>query len=264
MTLEHRWKAVRVVLLGAAVVSLSAGPPFRTDDPQPVDPGHLELYLFSMGQRGTGDSAGFGPTVEFNYGVLPDTQFHIIVPYAYDRPKGGPSQGGLGDVEAGLKFRFLHETPVLPQIGLFPLVELHTGSPDLGLGSGHTPVFLPIWLQKTWGAWTSYGGYGWWRNPGDGNRNWSYAGWLLQRDFGEALTLGGEAFRSTASTFGGQASSGFNAGGQMNFSEKHHLLFSAGRNVTGERQTFFYLGYQLTIGTFGNLADWFQRSRSRP
>jgi hypothetical protein len=250
------------LMLGALGVELAAGPPFRTDDPEPVELGHLELYLFSLGQRLPGDSSGFGPAVEFNYGILPDTQFHVIVPYAYDRSQGLPSQGGLGDTEVGLKYRFLHESENLPQVGIFPFVEIPTGNADRRLGAGHTQVYLPIWLQKAWGPWTSYGGYGWWRNPGDGNRNWTYTGWLLQRDLGEHLTLGVEAFRTTAMTWSGLAATGFDVGGQVNLTPMHHLLFSAGRNVTGATQTYFYLGYQLTTGTFGNLGDWFNHSRS--
>ncbi|HJW08093.1 MAG TPA: hypothetical protein VJ483_00565, partial [Holophagaceae bacterium] len=251
--------AFRTLLLALSGTALLAGPPFKTDDPAPVDLGHLEFYLFSAGQRIPGESSGLGPAVEFNYGILPDTQFHLIVPYAYDRPQGAPSQGGLGDTEIGIKFRFLHETDTLPQIGIFPLVEVPTGDADKALGAGHTQVYLPVWIQKSWGPWTTYGGYGWWRNPGEGNRNWSYAGWLLQRDLGERVTLGAEAFHTTAARLDGQASTGFNAGGQVNLSEKHHLLFSAGRNFSGDTQTYFYVGYQLTTGTFGNLGDWFRR-----
>jgi hypothetical protein len=261
MTAGSGGRVLLSLVLGALGFPLSAGPPFLTDDPQPVDLGHLELYVFSSGQHVPGDSAGFGPALEFNYGILPDTQFHAVVPYAYDRPRDAPAQGGLGDVELGLKVRFLHETTTLPQIGIFPLVELPTGDANKGLGAGHTQVYLPLWLQKSWGPWTTYGGYGWWRNPGEGNRNWGYTGWLLQRDLGEHWTLGVEAFRRTASTLVGQAATGYNAGGQFNFSEKYHLLFSAGRNVSGDRQTFYYLGYQLTTGTFGNLSDWFRRGR---
>jgi hypothetical protein len=255
-------RALRLLLLGLLGVASYAGPPFRTDDPQPVDPGHLELYLFAAGQHASGGSSGLGPAVEFNYGFLPDMQFHAIVPYAYNRPQEGPSRTGLGDLEAGLKVRFIHETDTLPQVGLFPLVELPTGRAEQGLGSGHTQVYLPVWAQKTWGAWTTYGGYGWWRNPGEGNRDWHYVGWLLQRDFGTQLTLGAEAFHSTTMTLGGQAASGFNAGGQLNFSEKHHLLFSAGCTVGGARQSSFYLGYQFTTGSFGDLRDWFHRGHA--
>lgn len=262
---EERRCLARAIAFASLLVPLAAraGPPFRTDDPQPVDLGHLELYLFAAGQRVPGDKSGIGPAVEFNYGVLPDTQFHVIVPFAFDRPQDMPSHGGLGDCEVGIKYRFLHETDTLPQIGVFPLAEIPTGRADEGLGAGQTQVYLPIWLQKSWGPWTTYGGYGWWRNPGEGNRNWSYLGWLIQRDLGKSVTLGVEAFRNTAMTTGGTASSGFNAGGQANLSEAHHVLFSAGRCFTGAERSFFYVGYQFTAGTFGSLGDLFHRGRPR-
>lgn len=243
-----------------ACAALCAGPPFKTDDPEPVELGHLEFYVFAAGQRTAGDSSGLGPAVEFNYGILPETQFHLVLPLAYDRPEGGPSQRGLGDTEVGFKVRFLTETDTRPQIGVFPLVEIPTGNADKNLGAGHTQVYLPIWVQKSFGPWTTYGGYGWWRNPGAGNRDWSFAGWLLQRDLGEHVTLGGELVHSTAATLDGQASDAVDLGGQVNFGEKHHLLFSLGRAFHGDRQTSFYLGYQLTTGTWGNLGDWFRHT----
>jgi len=242
------WKSMVFAALAAGGPAY-AGPPFRTDDPQPVDPGHLELYLFAAGQQAQGARSGVGPAVEFNYGLLPDTQIHLIVPRAYDA-----GRTGAGDTELGVKYRFLHETDTLPQVGSFPLIVLPTAR--AGLGSGHTQVYLPVWVQKSWGPWTTYGGAGWWRSPGTGNRNWTYAGWLAQRDLGEKLTLGAEAFHTTAATVAGQASGGFNAGGQVNLSERHHLLFSAGRTVSGERSSFFYLGYQFTAGGFGTLGSW--------
>jgi hypothetical protein len=240
-----------------------AGPPFKTDDPEPVDLGHLEAYLFSLGGSAPGGVAGIGPAVEFNYGILPDTQFHIIVPYAFDRPPDASDQGGIGDIEVGIKYRFIHETGTLPQIGIFPLVEIPSGNADKGLGAGHAQLYLPVWAQKSWGPWTTYGGYGWWRNPGAGNRNWNYLGWLVQRDLGKRLTLGVEATYNTATAMGSRASTGFDTGGQVNLSEKHHILFSVGRSVAGERRAYFYLGYQLTTGTFGSLGDWFRHRQPR-
>jgi hypothetical protein len=255
-------KGCCLLLLALLGRPLLAGPPFRTDDPEPVAPGHLEFYVFGAGQRAPEGTSGMGPALEFNYGILSDAQFHVVVPWAFDRTRDAPGQAGRGDTELGVKVRFLHETGGRPQVGVFPLVELPTGDAAKGLGAGHTQVYLPVWIQKGWGPWTTYGGWGWWRNPGEGNRNWTYAGWLLQRDFGERLTLGGELFRTTASTLDGETSSGFDLGGQVNLGEMHHLLFSAGRNVSGERQTFAYLGYQLTTGTFGTLADWFRKGRA--
>ena len=104
----------KVVLLSVLwlipAVSTFAGPPFRTDDPIPVDYHHGEIYLFSTGTRDSDGTGGVGPAVEFNYGILSDTQFHLIVPMAYDAPRDEASHFGYGDTEIGVKCRLVHET----------------------------------------------------------------------------------------------------------------------------------------------------------
>ncbi len=93
------WTAL--LIPGAAI----AGPPFRTDDPEPVEYQHWEFYTFSSGTHVSGDTSGVGPAIEFNYGLIPNGQFHIVVPAAFDSPAGGPKQFGLGDTELGFKYR---------------------------------------------------------------------------------------------------------------------------------------------------------------
>jgi hypothetical protein len=43
-----------------------AGPPFITDDPEPVDLGHWEVYAFSAGAAGPGDASGAEPAAPFH------------------------------------------------------------------------------------------------------------------------------------------------------------------------------------------------------
>jgi hypothetical protein len=246
-----------VVLLPAQVVQ--AGPPFVTDDPDPVDYGHWEVYVFSDYQHlhihGT-DPAQIGtdsaqiPAVEINYGLIPDVQLHLIVPGTYDRVPGGTSQYGIGDTELGFKYRFVHETDTLPEVGIFPLVELPTGPASLGLGTGYTHYFFPIWLQKSFSEdkkWTTYGGGGFWYNPGDDNRNYYRLGWELQHDLSDHLTLGGEIYHETPYANGIPGHTAFNLGGYWNFDEHQHLLFSAGRDFQGPTRFACYLGFQWTF-----------------
>lgn len=169
-----------------------------------------------------------------------------------DRPAGGPTQYGLGDVELGLKYRFVLEDDHgwRPQVGVFPLVELPTGDANRGLGAGYTRLFLPVWLQKSSGPWLTYGGGGYWINPGSGNRNYWFAGWLVQRQVTKRLALGVEAYYQTASVVGGKSSLGFNVGGVYDFDEHNHFLFSAGRglaNASATNQFSYYLAYQRTF-----------------
>src|SRR5512140_3053355 len=244
---SRAWSALTGCVLLAAAPALS-GPPYVTDDPEPVPLRHWELYLAATRTTDGGDRAGDAPHFEVNFGAAPNLQLHLIVPVAYARPAGGGTTLGLGDVEAGAKFRFVEETEGRPQIGTFPLVELPTGDAGRDLGAGHVRVFLPVWLQKSFGKMSTYGGGGYWINPGTGNRNWWYAGWQMQFQLTTFLAPGAEVFYQTAQTDAGRAEVHFNVGVVVDLGESHHVLVSAGRAVHGCNCTHAYLSYLLTLG----------------
>ena len=225
-----------------------AGPPFITDDPEPVEYCHWEIYLASQHTKDKDEWSGTAPHFEVNYGTLPNLQLHLIAPFSYVSPNDGSSHYGFGDMELGVKYRFVEEEGHLPMVATFPLVGLPTGNHNKGLGAGHMRAFLPLWLQKSWGPWTTYGGGGYFINPGSENKNYWYAGAVLQRDLSEKVTLGGELFYTTPRAVGEGSRTGFNVGGLFNFSEEHHLLFSAGRDIHGPDRFLMYLGYQVTFG----------------
>jgi hypothetical protein len=225
-----------------------AGPPFITDDPQPVEYRHGEFYISSIYTDTRDAKTGTAPHIEANYGIVPDVQLHLLLPLAFSHPNGGATSYGLGDTELGVKYRFIHESGTIPQVGIFPLVHLPTGDSDRGLGSGHVQEFLPVWLQKSWGPWTTYGGGGYWINPGTDNKNYWQLGWLVQRDITKALTLGGEVFHFGKQTTDGRVETGYNIGGIINLSEEHHILFTAGSDIAGDTRFLAYLGYQWTFG----------------
>src|SRR5512135_1954309 len=84
-----RLSAVIVLLLVVLSVGppLLAGPPFMTDDPEPVEHQHWEFYVASQYANDNDGASGTAPHVELNYGVVPDVQLHLIVPNAFDRPR---------------------------------------------------------------------------------------------------------------------------------------------------------------------------------
>ncbi len=234
-----------LLALGAAG-GLRAGPPFLTDDPEPVDLHHWEFYLFGQGDRTSGADNAVGPAVELNYGNAPETQLHLVAPLSSVSPGGTVFTSVYGDTEIGVKLRLLDETSTLPQIGIFPMAELATGDASRGLGNGRTWYRLPLWMQKSWGPWTTYGGGGVALNSAPGQRNYGFAGWLLQRDFGPRLTLGGELFRQGPDTAADRGFLAANAGGSLNVTENFSLLFSAGRSLSGDRHVLWYLGLYWT------------------
>jgi hypothetical protein len=231
-----------------AATSASAGPPYATDDPEPVEYRHWELYLASQSALDKSGWAGTAPHVEVNYGVVPKVQLHVIAPFAYSRPRQESAAYGYGDTELGIKVRFLEERKWTPQIGTFPFLEVPTGSSRLGLGNGTAQVFLPVWLQKSFGSWASYGGAGVWIDAGQRDRHWWYFGWQVQRRLSKGFTLGAEVFHQTPKEHGGESDTRFNLGGVIDFTDTHHLLLSAGRGIIGPNWFQGYIAYLMTLG----------------
>ncbi len=93
MLLISRILIITLVLIFLAASSF-AGPPFRTDDPEPVEYGHWEAYVASQGSFDRDVTSITTPNFEINYGILPDTQVHLITPFEYVKPKGQPSHHG--------------------------------------------------------------------------------------------------------------------------------------------------------------------------
>jgi len=234
--------------LAVAAAGARAGAPYFTDDPEPVDYQHTEIYLASQLVRTPGDSSGTLISYEENFGIAPDVHLHIILPVFFDAPSGQGLQVGYGDTEIGIKYRFIEETPDHPQFAIYPTVEVPTGDGARGLGTGHAQLYLPLWLQKSIGDWTTYGGGGYWINPGAGNRNWVFLGWMVQRQVRPNLAIGVEVFHETAMQVGSDSSTRVNVGVVWDLSETNHLLASAGPVVSGPSGYQAYLGLQITPG----------------
>ena len=261
-------KNIRFVSRTLAVMCFTAvvwaGPPFQTDDPEPIDYKNYEFYTFANSDGTRLETDTEGPAVEFNWGALPNVHLHIIVPEAAILPANnqafaplsiGPRTFGLGDIETGIKYRFVQETKHVPMIGTFTMIELPTGNYNRGLGVGQTWFKVPIWLQKSFGPWTTYGGGGETiisaKVPG--YRNYSFAGWLVQRDLGKKWTLGTEVFSHGPEGDAApqtQSATLMDFGGYYKFhgDESYQLLFCYGHTIAGQMENYAYLGLYWTWG----------------
>jgi hypothetical protein len=225
--------------------TVQAGPPFQTDDPDPVPLHHYEAYLFGTADRGSGATNWGFPAVEFNIGAAPNLQLHVTIPGGYVNPGGA---FGIGDIEVGVKYRLMQESKKRPEAGIFPLLELPTGNSRMGLGNGQLWARLPLWAQKSFGLWTTYGGAGYQINRAPGMKDSMFAGWLVQRQISKRLVLGVETYHQEAQAIEARQTTFVDSGGYYNFSDQLSLLFMLGRTVTGERHTIGYLGLYYTWG----------------
>ena len=247
-----------VLFLACPLIAM-AGPPFLTDDPEPVDYQHWEFYIASQHTETTDGWSGTAPHFELNFGVAPDVQLHLIAPLAYDAPSGTSKHYGYGDTELGVKFRFIQETENLPEVGIFPLLEIPTGNEQDGLGSGHVQAFLPLWLQRRFGDWTVYGGGGYGISSGAGNENWGFGGVVAQWQVTHNAFLGAEVYHRTKMETEGREDTAFNIGTVIDLTEHQHLLLSAGRSIGGPTNFQVYIAYQFTFGPelFHLIGSWF-------
>lgn len=237
-----------LLIICFAFSTVWAGPPFMTDDPEPVPFRHYEYYLFSTADRSSEDYNAVLPAMEFNVGAAPNLQLHIVAPLQFHIPNDGPTNCGFGDIELGAKYRFVEEKGWRPQIGIFPMLEIPTGNSQLNLGNGSLWTRLPLWIQKTHGPWTSYGGGGYIINHALGMRDHFFFGWQLQREINRHLTLGGEWFNPGRDSQLGENTHIVNLGGFYNFKEGFSFLFTAGHSIAGDSHLVAYGGLYWTWG----------------
>ncbi len=247
-----RWYRL-IIGAGLTMVTLPAvaGPPFVTDDPEPVDEGHFEINIASVGQVQQIGTTSPAPMVDANWGAAADLQLHAGFGLAFADIEGHFTTG-IGDTELGFKYRFVHQDADgwRPEIAFFPIAVLPTGDASRSLGTGHLQTLLPIWVEKDWGSWTTYGGGGFQENHHRSDRNYWLVGWTLLRQVSHDLQFGGEIYHQTASTAGQPVTTAFNLGGTWDLSETGHILFSAGRGLEHAAindRFSFYLGYRITM-----------------
>lgn len=231
-------------LLACASAAVLAGPPFVTDDPEPVDYRHWEINTAATGAWHSGRASLGLPSVDINYGAAPNLQLHAQPRYSIERD--GDTRRGLDDTEVGVKYRLYERKADVASLmlGIYPMYQLSTGARRLGPDRGAKGMFLPVWAQYERGDWTAYGGWGYRINRGQDSRNSTFTGVTLLRKVAEGLQLGAEVFHETPAAMDAASTAGFNVGGTKALTEQMALLFSLGGSHGDERSNLFYLGLQ--------------------
>jgi hypothetical protein len=212
--------AVLAVLMLGATPAI-AGPPFDTDDPEPTDLGHWEIYAFTAADHAGGVTTG-ATGLDLNFGAFKGVQLTATLPVDFVDDRG--THAGVGNVELGVKYRFIDRGSF--SIAVFPRLIAPTASRRFG--TGRAQMLLPVWAQKDMGAWSLFGGGGYTINPGAGNRNFWQGGVALTRQVTPKLSLGIEATAEGPSAAGERSKATLGIGGVYRLHGPFSLLFSAG------------------------------------
>jgi hypothetical protein len=215
-----------------------AGPPYLTDDPEPTDLHHWEIYNFVAGERDA-DEFSLDAGEDINYGAAKDLQLTMVLPLHQET--GQPLD--VGNVELGVKWRFARQHPGTPSVdaSFFPSVSVPTGR-----GASRAQLRLPIWLQRDFGPWSVFGGGGYTLNPGPGNRNFAQAGVAITRTMQPGFQLGVELYDQTSSAQDERAITGVNVGSTIHIKGPFSWLMSLGQGIN-RRQTVFYSALKLDL-----------------
>ena len=247
------WTRIRRVSAHCAVIvtlllplQALAGPPYTTDDPEPTDTGHYEIYFFGEGassRDGRDGSAG----IDFNYGAAENLQLTATLPIAWNAPAGGGGATGLGNVELAVKYQFLHQREAGVDAAFFPRVFLPAGSS--AVGENHASLLLPLWLQRSSGAWTVFGGGGCEIHRGGDSRDFCMLGTALTYQVNERFQIGAEVYHQTADTRSGGAGTDFDVGATYDLDAHFHLIASAGPGLQNRDRTDRVVWYAALLWT---------------
>jgi hypothetical protein len=226
--------SVKSLVLGATWAALMvgpaiAGPPYLTDDPQPTDDGHWEIYNFADGSRDRSGLAGEAG-LDLNYGGAKDLQLTAVLPLAYADENGFSAKGlraGTGVIELAVKYKVVHadDQGWVPDVSIFPRLFVPT---DYRFGTGHVGLLLPVWAEKDFGPWQVFGGGGYQINPGADQRNFWQGGIAVNRIVSKRLQLGLEVFGQTRDAVDGPGFTAVNFAATVKLMEHWSLLASAG------------------------------------
>jgi Putative MetA-pathway of phenol degradation len=224
-----------------------AGPPYVSDDPEPTDYKHFEIYTFNNGTN-TRDGTAGETGIDFNYGAAPDLQLTATLPGGFDRPAGGGTSLGPGNIELAAKYRFLHQDSFGLDVSIFPRVFLPSGSNIIG--DNRASLLLPVWVQKDWsGGWSAFGGGGCTITEGRG-LDFCQAGAVLTYQLLPKLQVGAELFHQTADAIGTPATSSVGVGVRYDLNDTYHLLGYVRRGIENANQADRTAWYASILFTF--------------
>ena len=228
----------------AAAAPALAGPPYITDDPEPTDTGHWEIYAFTDGE-GVRSDVDADAGIDLNYGPVKDVQLTATFPLSFSHEAGRGWRTGTGDVEMAVKYRFFDDEKHGVSAAIFPRAFLPTSTLE---SHDRTRLLLPLWVGKDFAGGTSiFGGGGYEFNPGPANRSFWQAGVVMTHDLSKELSVGGEVAWQQRDAEDTTAETNAGLGTIVRLSEHYALLFSGGPTWAEHKTGYHFYG---SLGLF--------------
>lgn len=242
--------AARVAVVSSSLLTPAAtglaGPPLEFDDPDTPGAGKWEINFASTMERRS-DLWEFKPLLDLNYGWGERAQLKLKPRLVVLDPPGEGTRAGAGNIQFGVKWRFLDEDEHRLAMSFYPQADFNPPGRSVARGlvdDGHD-LFLPFQLARTFGRTRLYadGGYNWREGRED---EWIF-GIAAEHPVSDRFRLMGE-LRDIAERDFGDHELFFNAGFKWKLHEYWTLLAAAGRTLHEPREraaVFSYLGLQL-------------------
>lgn len=240
------WIAAAMLAAGATGAAAQGGPPMLTDDPGTVPRGHWEVNtaftVEALGRERTFEA----PLIDANYGAGTHLQLKLEGPLVVAAAPGGPSRTAVGNLNAGVKWRFLDQHGARGvDVSTYPALTF--GFPgarrDPDVDDPVPQLFLPIEVAHSWGAFAlnADAGYNFRSRRPDEVSAGLAAGWTPREGWEWVLEVHETRERET-----GEQERYANAGLRHDLASHVTLLASAGRSLDAAPALIGYLGLQLT------------------
>ena len=220
--------SILALLIAAIPGRLLAGPPLAIDDPGVLDPGQWE-FIAAVTVASTNDGDVYqAPILDVSFGLTPNTQASVVLPYVFVDPKNESSDSDFGNLAIGYKWRFIHNDKL--QVSFAPAYAfgISVEAALRGVGDDTDILFLPLNAQYEIGDWSLNGEWGYvsLQSGGDG---WGY-GAALSRPVGQRTAMMFEIYGGADTDFDNDDLN-FHIGFDTELRPDFHLLFSAGSGL---------------------------------
>jgi len=220
-----------------ALLRAQGGPPFITDDPGTPGDGHWEINVAWTHEHRAGETADELPLLDLNYGVGDRIQLKYEVPYVLLHEGGADTVHGLGNSEAGVKWRFYDDEKSGLTLSTYPQFEFRNPSSHSaahGLVADENTFVLPLEIQREAGGWgvnVEVGAV----FPGKSDHGWTY-GVVVGHELNDRFEVGAELHGEGASSLQRtELAAMVGLRGKLN--EHCYLLASIGRELHNHFET---------------------------